>query len=770
MDETAQQVLYELSTAPEYVVVGRSVTRVDSLDKVLGKSMYSQDNYFKGMAFARIVRAPVPSAVMRGIDFSESARVDGFITGVTASDIPGRNQVGVYIQDQTALAEGVIRYHGEAIGIVVGSNPQAANLAREKVRVLYTEKPAVFDPLEALLDKILVHEEKKTNVAFTTGISKGDIERGLSSSYLVVDRTYRTGYQEHAYMETEGAVAIPTENSITIISSGQYPHLDQRTVAGILNLPESHVRVTQATIGGSFGGKLDMGRIAAAQAAIAAWKIRRPVMLLYNREDSIVMDCKRAPSIIRYKTGVDAVGNLLAVDVDITFDVGTSASRAPGTIRRATFHAAGPYVVPNVRVNGKLVYTNKVFQGAFRGFGNPQVLFAAERNLEVAAEKLGMDPMDIRIKNALREGLVTCSGQVAHGVGLVELLQGVRKASDWDRRKNSYGNGDGEKVRGIGVACAWHGLSTTNRPDLSTAYLIIRRDGSVNVYTGIVEMGQGTSTGMSQIAAEALGVPLELVMVHTGTTDSPDTSTTAGERGLSLGGAAVQLGGTTLSKRLGVVAAQMLGCRPDDVVMREGKAFDKYNPSKRIEWADLVKEAYERGVDLATVAHLEHDRTWDETGIGLGYPTYTYMVVVSEIEIDRGTGAVRVLKVWPGLAAGKLINPALAEVQIHGSVSQGVGYAIMEEVVVKGGKIMNPNLTDYLIPTVKDMPDVEPAIYVEDNYRYGPFGAKGLGELGTIAMAPAITNAYQSAMKKEVTEIPLTPEKSLSIIEGGGQT
>ncbi len=763
--EDGQRLLYKLSTAHEYVVVGHSIRRVDSLEKVLGKAMYIQDNYSKGMAFGRIVRAPVPSAALKGIDFAESAQVSGFITGVTAADIPGSNQVGSYAEDQPAFADGVIRYHGEVVAVVLGETPQAAENALARAKVMYSERPAVFDPLEALRDKILVHEEKNTNVAFVTKVEKGDIEQGLSSSYIVVDRTYRTGYQDHAYIETEGAVAIPSGDSVTIISQGMYPHVEQRVVAGLLRLPESHVRVVQATVGGAFGGKGDMGRIVAAQAAVAAWKVRRPVMLQYSREDSIITHSKRAPSVIRYRTGVDEAGYLQGVEVEIVYDAGAYANKGPAIIRRAVLHATGPYVVPNVRVSGKLVYTNKVFQGAMRGFGNPQIHFAAERNMDVAAEKLGMDPIDIRIKNVLREGSITGSGDTVYDVGLEDLLRKVREASGWDDKRKTYGEMESGKIRGIGVACGYHGLSGTKAPDLSTAYLVIRKDGSVTIYTGIVEVGQGTSTGLAQVCAEALGIPVGLIVMHTGTTDAPDTAATNAQRGIARGGAAILLAANELAERLKEVAAKLLGCGPGEVQLKQGRAVHMHDVSRKIDWADLVGAAYGMGVNLAAVGVFHPERSFDKSGYSVAYPTYSYMVVVSEVEVDPQTGTVSVLKAWPGLAAGKIINPGLAATQIHGSIIQGLGYATLEEIVLKEGRILNPTLTDYVIPTVRDVPEIEPCVYVETPYKDGPFGAKGLGEIGLIVVAPSIANAYQHATGKEVPEIPLTPERSLSIVQ-----
>ncbi len=770
VEEDAQDLLNQWLHRKDFLVVGESISRVDSLERVLGKSKFIEDYFAKDMLFARIVKSPVSSAVLKGVDFREAASVAGFVDGVTARDIPGKNEVGYYLLDQPAFAERVLRFDGEPVGLVVASSPEAAEEASAKVRVMSKRKAAVYDPLKAIDSRVLVHEERSSNVALTTKVRKGDPEKGFDEAEVIIENTYRTGCQDHAYIETEGAIATPTSEGMTLISCSQYPHLAQKIVARVLGCQQRQVRVIQSAIGGGFGGKDDMGPIVAAQAAVAASKLQRPVMLTYSREDSITSHCKRESAIVRYKTGASGDGMLRAIEAEIVFDAGAYANRGPFTLWRATMHASGPYLVPNAQVDGKLVYTNKVYQGSFRGFGNPPVLFAAESNLDEVAIKLGLDPVEIRLKNLLREGTTTLTGQALNSsVGIVPVLERVAAASSWCERRKASGKVVDGRATGIGVACIWHGISTSRGvPDWSSGYIVIRKDGSVDAYTGIVEMGQGTSTAITQMVAEALGARVDMVTVHMGTSDAPDTGATHASRGSSVGSTGMLVAASRIRKRLERVAAKMLGSDVPQVSIEEGFAFDRRFSKKRIEWTDIVNECYSTGVETASTGFffVPKGKFDEEKGSGFAYPAFSFMTVVVEVEVDIHTGVVYVKKVWPGIAAGKIINPALAEAQVHGAAAQGVGYALMEEIVHKDGRILNQNLTDYLIPTVRDMPRVEKLVYVEDLFENGPFGAKGVGEMALIPMAAGIANAVRNATGRRPKVLPMTPERMHSMLMG----
>ncbi|RLG86021.1 MAG: aldehyde oxidase, partial [Thermoprotei archaeon] len=721
------------------------------------------------------ILSDVPHALLKGIVADEALKIPKVVDVVTAKDIPGENQVGYALPDQPLFPERKIRFHGEPLGLILAEEPEKALEAVNYVKVIYEELPALLDPLDAMRrTDVLVHDELGSNIAFRTKVRKGDVEVGFSRSDVIVENTYRTQHQEHVYLETEGALAIPEEQGrMTIISCAQYPHLAQAIVARVLGAPRTKVRIVQPFIGGAFGGKDDIGPIVAAQAAVAAYKTGRPVMLIYSREDSIRSHPKREASIIKYKSGASKDGKLMAIEVEIIMDTGAYANRGPFILWRATMHASGPYEVPHAKVDGFCVYTNKVYQGSFRGFGNPDIQFAAEAQMDELAKKLGMDPVEFRLRNVLRPGSYTITNQkLDHSVGVGEALRLVALKADWSRKYKEYSKGVGRFRRGIGVACAWHGISTSRGvPDWSNAIVKIEKDGSVHVFTGIVEMGQGSpTTSHIQIVSEVLGIPTDLINIYHGSSDAPDTGATHASRGTSIGAIGVLVAAAKLRERLNKLASEVLGCKPGDVVIREGKVFPKDNPKKSIEWRELIKLAYERGVEMSATGYFFLPKgTFDhERGQGFAYPAFSYIVMIAEVEVDIETGMVRVLKVWPALAAGKIINPLAVEGQVEGAIAQGLGLAIMEKVEIgPRGEVLNPNLTDYVVPTTTDMPEVEKPIYVEDLFRYGPFGAKGVGEMALIPMPAAVANAVSHALGKRVTELPLTPERVYFMIKKG---
>jgi CO/xanthine dehydrogenase Mo-binding subunit len=761
--EDSYKLLNKWLKAEKFCVVGKSIERTDALDKVLGRAKYVEDYFSEGMLFASLVKSKQSHALIQYIDISEVKRLPSPCSILTAKDIPGINEVGYAIPDQPLLANKKVRFHGEPIALAIAKNPDLAKEASELVKVRYKPLPAIFDPGEAINSKILVHEEHGSNIVIKTKASKGDIKEGFSKAEVIVEHTYRTHYQDHAYLETEGALAFPTSNSIRVIGSIQYPHLAQRITARVLGLKIDQVEVTQAAVGGAFGGKDDMGPLLCAQAALVASKLKKPAMITYSREDSIIAHCKRDPAIIKYKSGASKNGKLLAIDGEIIFDSGAYANRGPFTLWRATMHASGPYEVPNARVLGYLVYTNKVFQGSMRGFGNPPIQFATESQMDELAEKLGLDPLEFRLKNLLKKGSYTLTNQLLEDpVGIGEALSKVGKKSNWKEKRREYKKRRGKKVRGIGVACGWHGISTSRGvPDWSNALIRINRDGKVIGYTGIVEIGQGTHTGHAQLIAEILGIPTNYIKMEGGTTTAPDTGATHASRGISIGGIGLILAAGKLRQRIEVVAGRLLACSPSQVKFDRGLVYSSKLPNISIKWEELIEGCYKEKIELSADGYfsLPKGKFDEEKGQGFAYPTFSYIVNIAEVEVDLSTGLVKVLKVWPALASGKIINPVLVEGQVEGAIAQGLGYTLMEEVALKDGIILNPNFTDYIIPTSFDMPQVEKPVYAEDLFRYGPFGAKGVGEMALIPTPPAIANAIYYATGIRMKELPTTPEK-----------
>jgi len=761
--------------AEEFIIVGKSIDRVDAIDKVTGKAKFMEDYTIPGMLYAKIVMSNEAHAKIRMINLEHALKIPGVVRIITAKDIPGENQAGYALPDQPLLAEGKVRYHGEPIAIIVAENPEAAVIAASELNIEYDPLPTLLDPLESMNRRdILIHEETGSNIAFTTKVRRGDVSKGFQKSDVIVENEYKTQHQEHLYLETEGALAIPEiGGTYTVMSCAQYPHLAQAITARILGLPTNKIRIIQPYIGGGFGGKDDTGPLVAAQAALASHLTGKPVLLIYSREESFRIHCKREQSIIRYKSGATANGILTAIDVKIIMDAGAYANRGPFILWRATMHASGPYYVENAKVDGYCVYTNKVYQGSFRGFGNPDIQFAVESQMDEIAKELGLDPLDVRLKNILKPGMTTMTGQLLdESVGVGKALMMLAEKADWRKKRKMYENEKGRYRKGIGLACGWHGISTSRGvPDWSNAIVKVSKDGGVEVYTGITEIGQGTpTTAHVQIVSEILGIPLEYITIHFGTTDAPDTGATHASRGASIGAIGVLIAAAKVRERLATLASEILQCNPEELKFENGKIYSKNDPEKSLKWKDLVNEAFNRGVELSSTGYfyLPKGKFDHEIGQGYAYPAYSYIINIAEVEVDMETGIVKVTRMWPAIASGRIINPKAVEGQIEGAIAQGIGLALMEKVEFDNkGAIINPNLTDYIVPTAMDMPKVEKPIFVEDLFRYGPFGAKGVGEMALIPTPAAIANAVAHAIGKRIFELPLTPEKVyFKIMEG----
>ncbi len=752
-EKDAFDILREWLAHEQFVVVKKDIIRYESLAGVKGLLRYVEDYVDGRCLLARIVRSKVSHGLLRSIKLEDEG---GFL--ITSKDIPGENQVGYTIADQPALAERKVRFYGEPVALVVGNDAYSVEDLLENVEVVIDPLPAVYDVFEALKNNVLVHDERGSNIAITAHVKKGDVEKGEAESDAVIERTYVLPPQDHVYIETEAALAFPTNDGMTVISQAQYPHLAQKTVARVLGLPHSRVTVVQPAIGGAFGGKDDMGPIVSAQAAIAAWKLGKPVFLQYTREESFTSHCKREPAIIRYKSGASQDGLLKFVDAEILFDSGAYANRGPYSLWRAVVHASGPYRVPNVNIVGKLVYTNKVYQGSFRGFGNPQVQFAAERQIDELAHKLGIDPVEFRLRNLLRAGDLSATSQVMpEDTGIAPLLEEMRRLEAQSPRKQK----DGNFAYGYGVACSWHGISTSRGvPDWGSATLTVLRDGSVIVHTGIVEFGQGTHTGIRQVVAEALGIPYELVKVEGGTSLAPDTGATHGSRGLTVGGSAALIAAGKIRKRIAKVAAQLLEANPSDIEIVNGKLFVRGTVDRALEWKEAVMACYSKGIDLTASGYffLPKGKFDEEKGQGHAYTIYSYSAVFVEVRVDVETGHVEVVRIRPGVACGRIINPATSLGQIHGAIAQGLGYALMEGLEFEDGCLLTATLADYLIPSSSEIPKIDEPVYFEDKNPYGPFGAKGLAELALIPVPAAIANAVKDAVGIEINSLPIKPE------------
>ncbi len=769
--------VFEKFRGKPLIYVGKHILRWDAVAKVTGKALFTADflKLYKNIVWVYSVRTKYAHALIKGIDVSEAAKVPGVLKVITANDIPGVNDVGYVIPDQPLIANRKVRYIGDIVALVVAEDPYIAREAADKIHVDYEPLPVYTDPEEIVDIMTLkekphtrIHEERDSDIVAHFKIRAGDVKKALEEADVVVENKYRTPMQEHAYIEPEAAIAIPEpDGGITVIASTQCPFDARRAIARVLGLPQNMVRVIAPFLGGGFGGKEDVVNEIGAKAALAAYMTGRPAVAIHTREESIIGHSKRHPAVMWYRHAAKKDGTLLAVEANIVLDTGAYASLGPFVAWRATVHATGPYKVRNARVDTIAVYTNTVYAGAFRGFGNPQVTFAIERQMDILAEELGMDPVDLRLKNILRVGDRTVHGQLLteeHGVGLEEAIKKAVEVADWYRKRKEYANQTGTVRKGIGIALLYHGNSIgVEGADYSSATIIINRDGTITFRTGLTDMGQGAVWGLVLIAAEILGVPPSYFRVELPDTSStPDAGPTVASRSTVMGGNATLVAAYKLRKRLNEVAAQILGCSPEDIEIKAPKVYCRSDPSKETTWHEVVEQSFWLGVPLQEFGYFRAPKAqWDEeTGQGAPYITYTFGAIISEVTVDLETGAVRVDRAITAYDIGKVINPVGAEHHAEGGFIQGMGYALMEEILhSKEGYVYNPNLSTYYVPTIMDAPKEIIPIFVESGYKRGPFGAKGLGEPSIVAIAPSIVNAVSHATGIRFYEIPLTPHK-----------
>lgn len=752
-------------------IVNRPARRVDAVEKVTGRARFASDLFFDGMLHARVLRARFPHARILGIDTREAERAPGVVAVITHADIPGARAFGPVRQDMPVFAFEKTRYLGDGVAMVVAATPVAAGLALSQIRVEYEELPAVFSPEEALARGApILHEGFPDNIVNHYPVRKGDVEAGFAASDLVLEREYRTQFVEHAYIEPEAAVAVPnpSEGSVTIYGSIQNPFTARRVVAQVLGVGLNKVRVIQCTMGGSFGGKDDIMSCMCARVAVAAVKTGRPVKMVNTREESIIESYKRHPYIMRYKVGVKKDGRLQAMEIYILADAGAYASMTPFVTWRSAVQATGPYEIPNVKTDVYGVFTNNTYTGAMRGFGSPQIIFAQESLMDELATELGMDPLDLRTKNGFRRGSVTASGQVLdeHKVSLIEVMEKAADAIGYREKRKAYPGptGRGWKVRGVGLAASYRGVSLgAEGIDATGAIVSVQQDGSVYLYAGLAENGQGLRTIFTQIAAEELGCNLEdVVFMDTDTSLIPDGGPTVASRSTTMGGNAVRDAARKVRETLLGVAAELLGASSEEIISSGGKVFVAEDPARSVDFREVARAAYNRGELMAAFGWYRAPKvSWDEeTGQGKAYFTYVYGCQAAEVEVDTETGKVRVLKVAAAHDVGRAINPATVEGQICGGVAMGTGYGTLEEVEMVKGVTRTQNFDEYLIATSMDVPEVIPII-VENPDSYGPYGAKTIGEPTCELLAPAVANAVYHATGRRIRELPLDLERVL---------
>jgi CO/xanthine dehydrogenase Mo-binding subunit len=664
------------------------------------------------MLHGRTIRTTVARGEVTALhlDFDRT----GF-TVVDHRDVPGRNFVALIQDDQPFLVEREVRHAEEAVLLLAHEDREALRAA--PVRVEYREDTPVLDP------ELAEHAFKEIV------IEKGDVARGLAEADVVVEGEYRTGRQEHVYVEPQGVIAVPGEGGMTVYGSLQCPYYVHRAVAGLLGCPPDRVRIVQTETGGAFGGKEDYPSIIAGHAALLALKSGRPVKLVYDRLEDMAATTKRHPSVVRHRAGVTRDGRITAMEIDVLLDGGAYCTLSPVVLSRGCLHATGPYRCDNVRVHGRVVRTNTPPTGAFRGFGAPQTVFAAEAQMDRVAEAAGLDPVRLRERNALRPGDTMATGQVlGDDASALAVLREAVKRSDYHRKRRAWLGSN----RGIGLSLFHHGAGFTGSGEVvlaSKASLELTPRGA-RVLVGSTEMGQGARTTLAQIVAEGLGLPFDRIEVaEPDTSRVPDSGPTVASRTCMVVGGLLKACAEEMKERLG-------GLGPAAYLKRHGPLVvtKQYEPPPGIAWDDATYR-------------------------GDAYATYGWGCDVAEVELDPVTYEVRPTRVTAVVEIGRAVNPLMAAGQVEGGTAQGLGYALLEEVVMREGRMANAQLTNYMVPTTLDTPPIDVTI-LENPYRHGPFGAKGLGELPMSGPGPAVANAVRH-LGLDVRSLPITPEKVL---------
>jgi len=694
--------------------VGRNVLRKEGVEKVTGAARYLDDLTFPGLLHGRTIRSTIASGDILAVRPRLDA--EGF-TVVDHRDVPGRNIIALIDDDQPSLAERVVRHYAEPILLL--AHEDRDTLAAASVDIEYRPSAPNYDP------------EASSTTFKSISIVKGDVDKGFASAHAIVEGEYRTGHQEQLYIEPNGVIAVPEAGgAVTVYGSMQCPYYVHRAMTVLLGVAGDKVRVVQTETGGGFGGKEEYPSMIAAHAALLARKAGRPVKLVYDRVEDMVATTKRHPAIVRHRTGVTRDGRLTAVDVDVVLDGGAYATLSAVVLSRGVIHASGPYRCDHVRIRGRATMTNTPPNGAFRGFGAPQTQFAAEVHMDRIAEALGMDPVRLREINALRPGDTTATGQrLGKDASALAVLREAVKRTDFRRRRKALAGTN----RGIGLSLFWHGSGFTGAGEVklaSKASLALTERGA-RILVASTEIGQGTRTMHAQIVADALGVPYDAIEVNAADTAVvPDSGPSVASRTCMVVGRILQRCAEEMRARLGTLT-------PRDYLRRHGPL--------------VVTRQYERPPDMS----------WDDTAYrGDAYGTYGWGCDVVEVEVDRDTWAARPVSFLTVHEIGKAIHPMLAEGQIQGGSAQGLGYALLEDVVMRDGRMANAQLTNYIIPTTLDLPELR-VVMLENPYAHGPFGAKGVGEMPIDGPAPAVINALRHA-GYDVRAIPATPERLMA--------
>ena len=738
-------------------VLGKSVNRIDALGKVTGQARFPGDIHREGQLYMKVVFAERPHAIIRRLETAAAESTPGVLLVLTAKDVPV-NEYGLIMPDQPVLCgpgsskphADRVRFVGDQVALVIAESESIAAEAAKKIAIEYEDLPVVADPLQAMQEGApLLHPERESNVFHRYRVRKGDVAAAFARAHVVVEAEYRTPPQEHAYLQPEAGVAyIDDQGRVTVEIAGQWTHEDRLQIAHALDLPEERVRVIYPAIGGAFGGREDMSlQIVLALAAFKLHEkgIDRPVKTIWSRRESIIGHHKRHPMILRARWGATKEGKLIAAQMEVIADAGAYAYTSTKVLGNTTLMCTGPYEIPNVQVDTMAVYTNNIPSGAFRGFGGPQAAFAAECQMNKLAEALGMDPVELRMRNLLREGSPLSVGTpLPPGVSMDRVVEACAARAGWTHTVKGWKAPPVSQGvdparphirRGIGFACGFKNVGFSfGYPEKCTATIELQGDREIErvvVFHAGADVGQGAHTAMAQMAAEAVGVPLERVqVVASDTATSGDSGSSSASRMTFMAGNAIR------------GAAQA--------------ALEKWAQEERPAVATYVYRAPKTSMFDPETGHCEPNFA------------YGYVAEAAEVEVDTETGQVRVVRVVCADDVGKAVNVQQIEGQIEGAVVQAMGYTVLEHFITQQGRVVTDQLSKYLIPTVLDIPSQVQSVILEYADPRGPWGARGMAEMPYIPLAPAVIAAVHDALGLWFDEFPLLPERVYFALKRSG--
>ena len=764
----------------ETTQIGKTVRRLDYETKVTGRAHYLADMNVPGMCHGKILRSPYAHARIKGIDTSKALKVAGVMAVLTRDDILHDEGIEPYygpvFKDQTIVAVEKVRHVGDPVAAVAALTVDAAEEALALIEVDYEELPAVLDVRDALsTTATLVHDSVRlppsgfadlaeikpvegTNICTHFKLNRGDIEKGFAEADQVFEDTFTLPATQHSFLETHACIAsVEPGGRITVWATTQNPFVVRTQLANIFKVPVAKVRVIVPYLGGGYGGKV-YPKVEPITVALAQ-KAGLPVRVVLSREEVFYTITKHA-AVIRMKTGVKKDGMLVARECEICLDTGAYAEIGPRVAKKSGYTAAGPYRIPNLKIDSYSVYTNKPPAGAFRGFGVSQSAWAVESQMDIIAAALKMDPLELRKKNGYDEGDKFVTDETLRAIGLKECLDEVAKSIGWEKKDESFKGSkvqrfnDGNIRRGKGLACM---IKATITPSISCAVVKLNEDASLSIYIGTVEMGQGSDTVMAQIAGAELGIPLQKIQVLGVDTDVvPYDLTTSSSRSTFHMGKAVQLAAQDIQRQLKQIVAKEYAVPEEKISFGDGKVR---LPEAALDFAEVMFKRFGmQGGTLVGDGQVKTS-TKDEYGEKSTSAFWFLAAGAAEVEVDTETGKFKLLKYATAVDVGKALNPLGCRQQLAGAAITGIGQAIFEEIAYDNGQLINANFVDYVLPSLGDMPAVIDPICVETPDRNGPFGAKGIGESALIPVAPAIANAIYDAVAVRIKDLPIKAEK-----------